>query len=302
MKRLYALIVAAALCFPSIGARAWWQSIQQVALSAGGDAPQTTAFLARTSGLSGTETSAYKALINGLVADGTFSLLDVLYIFATNTPTTAKLNLISNTFNATYSGVPAEATQFSADHGYTGNGANVFLNTGYNPFTAGLNYAQSAASAGVYVLNNRTTATFETDFGVFDGGFNNAMWIMPLNAGTNQAKINANSSGSSAPALAGSTAQGMTSFTVTGASAQNFFRNANAAVTASIATTGLANGNVFILGANVGGSLFSGAGQSVPSSDQVAAFFLGGNMTSTQQLNVHSRINAYMTALAINVY
>lgn len=35
MKRLFALIVAAALCLPSIGARAWWQSIQQVSISAG---------------------------------------------------------------------------------------------------------------------------------------------------------------------------------------------------------------------------------------------------------------------------
>lgn len=30
MKRLFAFIVAASLCFPSIGALAWWQSIQQV--------------------------------------------------------------------------------------------------------------------------------------------------------------------------------------------------------------------------------------------------------------------------------
>jgi hypothetical protein len=34
MKRLYVFIVAAALCFPSIGALAWWQSIQQVGVSA----------------------------------------------------------------------------------------------------------------------------------------------------------------------------------------------------------------------------------------------------------------------------
>lgn len=37
MKRLYAFVIAAALCFPSIGAWAWWQSIQQV--SVGGSTP-----------------------------------------------------------------------------------------------------------------------------------------------------------------------------------------------------------------------------------------------------------------------
>lgn len=36
MKRLYAFLITAALCFPSIGAMAWWQSIQQVGVSAGG--------------------------------------------------------------------------------------------------------------------------------------------------------------------------------------------------------------------------------------------------------------------------
>lgn len=41
MKRLYALIVAAALCFPSIGAGAWWQSIQQVSVSGGAVTPAT---------------------------------------------------------------------------------------------------------------------------------------------------------------------------------------------------------------------------------------------------------------------
>jgi hypothetical protein len=34
VKRLFASIVAAALCFPSIGAWAWWQSVQQVGISA----------------------------------------------------------------------------------------------------------------------------------------------------------------------------------------------------------------------------------------------------------------------------
>jgi len=33
VKRLHSLIVAAALCFPSFGALAWWQSVQQVGVS-----------------------------------------------------------------------------------------------------------------------------------------------------------------------------------------------------------------------------------------------------------------------------
>src|ERR1039457_3408340 len=88
-----------------------------------GNAAQTTAFLARTSGLSGTETTAYTNLINGLVSDGTWSLLDALYIFATNSTTTANLNLISTSFGLTQHGT----VTFSADHGYTGDGTAGYL-------------------------------------------------------------------------------------------------------------------------------------------------------------------------------
>jgi len=52
-----------------------------VSWGGGADAAATTAFLARTSGLSGTETAAYMALINGMVTDGTWALMDArLYI------------------------------------------------------------------------------------------------------------------------------------------------------------------------------------------------------------------------------
>src|SRR4051812_42354 len=55
----------------------------------------STTFLARTSGLNGTHTNAYNALICGMVADGTWcgSLFDAIYIFATQDSTTALLNL-----------------------------------------------------------------------------------------------------------------------------------------------------------------------------------------------------------------
>jgi hypothetical protein len=65
---------------------------------ASGDAAETTAFLARTTGLDATHTNAYKALINGLVADGVFAKLDALYICAAQDLATARLNLVSSSF------------------------------------------------------------------------------------------------------------------------------------------------------------------------------------------------------------
>lgn len=52
MKRLYALVIAAALCFPSIGANAWWQSIQQVGV-AGGPGPLSCSYTPVTNAMQG---------------------------------------------------------------------------------------------------------------------------------------------------------------------------------------------------------------------------------------------------------
>jgi hypothetical protein len=53
---------------------------------------QSSAFLARTSGLDTTHKTAYDTLICGLVTDALWSSLDALYIFATADATTAGLN------------------------------------------------------------------------------------------------------------------------------------------------------------------------------------------------------------------
>jgi hypothetical protein len=139
-----------------------------VAARAAGAAPvgcsQAATFLARTSGLSGTETAAYTTMICGMVSDGTWSLLDALYIFATNNTTTANLNLVSASFGITQVG-----TVTFADTGYTGDGSTGALNTGFVP-ASGINYLQNSASIGVYILTSRTgTSGNVTEIGSNNG-------------------------------------------------------------------------------------------------------------------------------------
>src|SRR5712671_3147809 len=122
-------------------------------LAVPGDAAQTTAFLARTSGLSLTESTAYRNLINGMVSDGTFQLLDIFYILATNTTTTAALNLCGTSFSLVTHG----SLTFTADIGYTGDGSTGYLDTQLAP-SAGVNFTQNSGSIGAYVQTNRTTA------------------------------------------------------------------------------------------------------------------------------------------------
>jgi hypothetical protein len=69
------------------------------------------------------------------------------------------------------------------------------------------------------------------------------------------------------------------------------------------------NGSSFDNPSNTSGSLsnanfyiFNANGTSDFSTHQLSAAFIGGGMNATQAGNVQSRINAYMTALGVNVY
>ena len=104
---IWCLLLAGIVCIAqSEHVSAFWQSRdsnynQNVVSGGGGGCSAATTFLARTSGLSGTETTAYTTMICGMITDGTWSLFDGLYVFATNTKTTAKLNLVSTSYGLT---------------------------------------------------------------------------------------------------------------------------------------------------------------------------------------------------------
>jgi hypothetical protein len=213
--------------------------------SGGGGCTAATNFLARTSGLSGTETTAYTTMICGLVTDGIItgnlsgatgcgSKLDGLFIFATNTTTTANLNLCGTSFGLTQTGT----VTFTADHGYTGNGSTGFMNTGFNASTAGGNYLQNSCSLGAYVLTNRGSGT-GVEIGVSDGTIFSI--IEPFNGGMLDWDLN----GGAFPsvAVAGSNAAWIVSRT--GASAHAAYRNGSSTpiATASSGTFALANFN-----------------------------------------------------------
>jgi hypothetical protein len=299
MRAILGIIIAGVLAI------AGPSSAQMGLMGAGGSGParsggacsQATNFLNRTSGLSGTETTAYTNLICGLVTDGIITgtlsgatgcgtVLDALYIFATNTTTTANLNICGTSFGLTATAAPT----FAADHGYTGNGSTQYLITGFSPFSAGGNYAQNSASIGVYVITSRTTAAAYAEMGASDGG--NGVDMFPLYTGSVlYNEMNANSTSVAAPA----NAQGMYVGSRTAVSAVTTYRDGTSF--ASFGTTSVSMPSVPIwIGADDSGG---GTGFSA---DQISAAFIGAGLNSTQAAAISSRINAYMTALGINVY
>jgi hypothetical protein len=129
---------------------------------------QASTFLARTSGLNATETNAYCNLINGLVADGIWTSFDAIYVLATNTTTTAALNLVSTSFSLLTVGSPT----FTADRGYTG-AASAALNTQFDTTVGGRNYTQNSASLWAWTLTNFSSGgDYGSMLGNTSGSFN----------------------------------------------------------------------------------------------------------------------------------
>jgi hypothetical protein len=140
-----------------------------------GTCPESTAFFARVWALPATldgtigtaagptnHLRAYDDLICGLKADGNWAVLDVLYVFATNTATgtntaVANLNLVSSSFTALPT-TGANAPGFLANSGYIGvdNSATVYIDTQFNTASSGGHWVNNAGAFMIWNLTNNT--------------------------------------------------------------------------------------------------------------------------------------------------
>ena len=280
------LWLAFAPAYAQVGQIPGWPPTQVV--GGGGGCSQATTFLARTSGLSGTETSAYTTMICGMVTDGTWSKFDALYIFATNTTTTANLNLVSTSFGLTPTGA---ALTFTADHGYTGNGTSGFLDTGL-VLTSATQYTLNSGAIGVYDLTNRTTNS-----NTFAMGVTNVSDARILILNTNFI-FNINTTANTS--IANTQAQGLWFVNRSSASLNTVYLNGNTGTPFGSSTQAAGSVPVTTSMAIFGQNTSGGIQQ--PTTDQFSAAWIGGGFTTTDVANVSSRINAFMTALGINVY
>jgi hypothetical protein len=267
---------------------------QSVAAIAPG--PAATAFLARTSGLNGTHQQAYCNLINGLVLDGVWSKLDVLYIFATQNSTTALLNLVSSSFSGVLTSVQPS---FNADRGFTGVDAatNVYILTQFNPVTAtSPQYVTNSCHASIWAATNVISSS---SGGCFIGGgpvgqTANTTSLFPRYSDGN-AYFRINDSSASGSQGASSTSVGHWVASRTGASTSTGYHN-GAVFGSPNATSGTITSQAFNVcsygqsGANTGSS---------GSAAQISMASLGGGLTATDVTNLYNRLRAYMTAVGV---
>lgn len=242
---------------------------------------QSTTFIARTSGLTVNRKYAYDGLICGLVSDGVWSLLDVLYIYATVDQTTALLNLP----NAIYAGVNASALTFTVDRGYTGSGTNnQFIATGFNPNTAvSPQYTQNSAHLSVWNLTNATSDNHM----IVSTNTDPTSGIYPKFSDNNTyARIN---DASPSGGFTATDARGHVLGNRSSSTARQGYRNA-----VSIGTYGsVASGTVPTFAFGVLGSTTDAT------TDQCAMASIGSNLNSTQVTAFYNRLRTYMTAVNV---
>lgn len=246
----------------------------------------STNWLARATNVTLTaDKTNYDNLLCGLNTDGVLAKLDALYVYAAPDTTTAKLNLVQNAFNSTQTG----SLTFAAYVGYTGDHATGFLDTIFNPFTAGGHFVQNSASLSVCVLSSRNTNQGWIALGTNSVNFS---FITPYAQFTNTVAYGLNSGSALAPA--NTNAQGLWTVSRTSSSAIALYRNGVSFDSSGANTSGsVDNDNIYVFAVDASGaSGFTG--------DQQAAAAIGGALTSGDAGNLRTRINTYLTAYSVS--
>lgn len=246
----------------------------------GGGCSEATTFIARTSGLDGTHTTAYTDLICGLVTDGVFTKLDNLYIFATQDSTTSLLNLISTSFNATVNGTPT----FTADRGYVGSLTNNIQS--YNASTAGGLYTQNSAHIMVWSNPVADGDSFEqvSSGSTATTGINQHIFSKFVDG---KAYFRINKSGAAGVAV--TNGHGFYLGNRSASNAWQGYKDTSQIITGADVSTTLGNAAFIFPGNN-------GASGSV---NQISAGGFGGSLSSTDAGNYNSRMRTFMTTVGV---
>jgi hypothetical protein len=149
-------------------------SIPEVAGRARGSLdPAAAALIARMTGApSEARAALIDALVRGLKAAGIWAKLDMLHVLAAHDEQAARRNWVANAYNLAAVNAPG----FTADRGFTGDGATSYLDTGFQPgVSSGAHAQQNDNHLGLWCRTNVSGAG--------------------IDAGSTNHSVNANNSG-----------------------------------------------------------------------------------------------------------
>ncbi len=250
-------------------------AVNLAALTVGAEQAETTALVARmTVQPSTARRGLIDALIAGLKTDGVWAKLDWLALLAAHDAQAARLN-----WRAAGALSAVNSPGFMVDRGYAGDGASAYLDTGYNPATAGANATRNNTAIGVW---DRTAS--DTSQAIM-GTQSQAWFLMNRYSTTATTLGNVNDTGYTTLPIGSTGASGLTAASRTGAGALSLYRNGIGIGSGTAASGAPPNETVLLLrGADY-------------SSHQAAAAFIGAALTAAEQASLFGRINSYLTAI-----
>lgn len=250
----------------------------------------TTAWAAAVVTAGGTVSGARKTLVDnlivGLKADGVWSLLDRLWLFAAENTQSALVDLV------VLDGASAtNSPTFTTDRGYACNGSTSYINTTYNVTTDKVNYSANSAHIGIWDNTSRgVDGTIA--FGFYDGGSNLTDFYPYYWGGTNGPLVRFNFV--AGVNIASSSSQGFVLNQQISSTTEEMYYNGSSLGTGG-SSAAIVAGNLpfFVGGRNDNGTMAGGT------TDQISMVSFGGKLTSTQAANYYTRLRTYMTAVGV---
>jgi hypothetical protein len=234
-------------------------------------------------------TTARRALINDLISSlkkaAVWAKLDAFYVLAAADTQAAQRNWVQDANNLTLVNAPT----FTADRGYAGNGTTSYLDTSFNPSTAG----------GKLVLDNHHVGAWSrTDsvhasalIGAASAGPANHLRIAPRTSAGNDGNYGLSAALTTVAAAGWPDSSGHYVARRSASNAVALWRNGASFATGTTASTGLSNANIFVGAVSVGGT------PAVLSTRQIAAAHFGAGLTDTDIAALYAALRTYMTAV-----
>lgn len=213
-------------------------------------------------------------MITGLIADGVWSKLDRLWILAADNSPSALTDMV-----ATALATAVNSPTFTANRGYTGNGTTSYVDSNFNPATAGGLFAQN--SACIFGWSNTSGITAKPSFG-------QPTSVQCYNEFTDTNmyyKINQ---------------AGQDSFANVSAPTGLYLLNRDSSTTTQADINGTQAFNSLTGSTALDSATFTVcAGDGNFDTRQMCCLGFGGSFNTTDRSNIYSRLRTYMTAVGV---
>ena len=227
-------------------------------------------------------------MVVGLVSDGVWVKLDVVWVYASHTNGAGEA-LINWKLPGTYDATAYNAPTFTAYEGFLGNGTTQYIDCNWVPSVNGVNYTQNSASMLIYV---RTNVNTNTAHGTAENADTKDLFFTPKQA-DGKAYIKTNDF--TYISVSNADGSGMYINTRTAAAVNKLYRNKIAIINGTTASIGVPTHSPYCLAYN-NDDVAAGF-----RADQVSLYAFGAGLTQTDINNLTDRFEARMDALSSGI-